>query len=37
MSDVSLVKVIEKEGSAAAIEVLEVQKPIYQMLFAHVK
>ncbi len=32
-----VIQFVEKEGSAAAVEVLEVQKPIYQMLFAHVK
>ncbi|WDC10123.1 hypothetical protein PS040_17030 [Escherichia albertii] len=32
-----IIQFIEKEGTAAAIDVLEVQKPIYQMLFAHVK
>ncbi|EPS5379632.1 hypothetical protein ACVE84_004043 [Escherichia albertii] len=32
-----IIQFVEKEGTAAAIDVLKVQKPIYQMLFAHVK
>lgn len=32
-----VIQFVEKGGSAAAAEMLEVQKPIYQMLFLHAK
>lgn len=32
-----VIQFVEKEGSAAAVEVLEAQKPLYETLFAHVK
>ncbi|ELQ6871132.1 hypothetical protein OSP37_000657 [Escherichia coli] len=32
-----VISFVEKGGSAAAVEMLAVQKPIYQMLFLHAK
>lgn len=32
-----VIQLVEKEGSAAAVEMLEAQKPLYETLFAHVK
>ncbi|KFC12662.1 hypothetical protein GTGU_00278 [Trabulsiella guamensis ATCC 49490] len=32
-----VISFVEKGGSSAAVEMLAVQKPIYQMLFLHAK